>query len=281
MKFHKVFSFVQFGLIVLFSGCSSSLPAVKQNNCAFEIVQGKFLGSLWNESHARASIVSQDGGQSFAVPGGAIWAFGDTFKGSRGADGTPHFSGGAVSCSIAFLKEDAKSHPPAFTYLMSGSNGAASPFEFFPDESWARNRIWPLGGIQINGHCYLYYSLIEIFGKGQWDFRGVGSGLARSEVALGHYERLQPGGDWRFPIGPSQALESEGWIIYSRSMKFVGSRALPWPGCARRKSRSPVPMSSTLAPARNSRPKKRPHPLWSGTSPAKSRSPGMVIWESM
>ncbi len=226
MKFHKVFSFVQFGLIVLFSGCSSSLPAVKQNNCAFEIVQGKFLGSLWNESHARASIVSQDGGQSFAVPGGAIWAFGDTFKGSRGADGTPHFSGGAVSCSIAFLKEDAKSHPPAFTYLMSGSNGAASPFEFFPDESWARNRIWPLGGIQINGHCYLYYSLIEIFGKGQWDFRGVGSGLARSEVALGHYERLQPGGDWRFPIGPSQALESEGWIYLFEINEIRGKQGV-------------------------------------------------------
>jgi len=36
--------------------------------------------------------------------------------------------------------------------------------------------------------------------------------LARSEVALGHYERLRSGGDWRFPIGPRQALEAGGWV---------------------------------------------------------------------
>jgi len=125
---------------------------------AFEIVQTKFLGSLWNESQAKASVVSQDGGQSFVVPGGAIWAFGDTFKGSRAADGTPHFAGGAVSCSIAFLKENARSYPPELEYLVS-SNEVVSPFDFFPDESWDHNRIWLLGEIHINGHNYLYYSL--------------------------------------------------------------------------------------------------------------------------
>jgi hypothetical protein len=211
MKLHILFPFFLPGMIILVSGCSSSLTAEKQKGDTFEIVQGKFPGSLWNEAHAKALIVSQDGGQSFVVPGGSIWAFGDTFKGSRAADGTPHFAGGAVSCSIAFLKENAKSYPPEFEYLVS-SNGVVSPFEYFPDESLERNRIWPLGGIQINGHCYLYYSLIEVFGKGSWDFRGVGSGLARSEVALGHYERLRPDGNWRFPVDAAQALEAGGWV---------------------------------------------------------------------
>ena len=77
--------------------------------------------------------------------------------------------------------------------------------DFLPDERPTdRYRIWPLGGIHVNGQCYLFYSLIEVFGNGQWDFRGVGSGLGRSKVALGHYERLQPHGNWRFPVEPTQ-----------------------------------------------------------------------------
>ncbi len=204
--------FIALGLTVIVSGCSTSSSTGRQTGKTFEIVQTNFLGSLWNESHARASVVSQDGGQSFAVPGGAIWAFGDTFKGSRSADGTPHFAGGAVSCSIAFLGEQATSYPPAFTYLVSSNGEAVSPFAYFPDETAKRHRIWPLGGIHVNGQYYLFYSLIEIFGQGQWDFRGVGSGLGRSKVALGPYERLCPHGAWRFPVGATQVLEAEGWI---------------------------------------------------------------------
>ncbi len=212
MNFSTALQISLLGILILASGCSTFPYTQQQTKPAFDIVQTKFLGSLWSESHAKASIVSQDGGQSFAVPSGAIWAFGDTFKGSRSAGGTPYFAGGAVSCSIAFLGKDAKSYPPAFAYFVSTNGEVNSPFEYLPDESRERDRIWPLGGIHANGHDYLYYSVIEVFGNGQWDFRGVGSGLARSKMALGAYERLQSGGNWRFPVAPTQAIESDGWI---------------------------------------------------------------------
>src|SRR5208282_5288832 len=129
------------GIVVFVSGCSPPSPAERQTDRPFEIVQTRFFGSLWNRSQARASIVSQDGGESFIVPGGAIWAFGDTFKGSRSAEGVPQFAGGAVSCTIAFLADSAKTYPPALDYLVS-SNGAVSPFEFLPDETpTGRHRI--------------------------------------------------------------------------------------------------------------------------------------------
>ncbi|MGH7994697.1 MAG: hypothetical protein ACREDQ_14335, partial [Limisphaerales bacterium] len=157
------------GMAALVSGCSPASTSEQQAVGAFAIVQTRFSGSLWNESHARASIISQDGGESFTVPGGAIWAFGDTFKGSRSADGTPHFAGGAISCAIAFLAGKARSHPPAFDYLVSSNGDAVSPFEFLPNEKPTRRyRIWPLGGTHVNGQCYLFYSLIEVFGNGQW-----------------------------------------------------------------------------------------------------------------
>ena len=215
------------GLVVLVAGCSPTPATEPPTVRAFAVVQTRFDGSLWNESHARASVISQDGGESFAVPGGAIWAFGDTFKGSRSADGTPHFAGGAISCAIAFLGEHARSYPPAFNYLVSSNGGAISPFEFLPSERpTERYRIWPLGGIHVNGQCYLFYSLIEVFGNGPWDFRGVASGLGRSTVALGPYERLQPHGDWRFPVAPTQVIEADGWLYLFEIREFSGKQGV-------------------------------------------------------
>jgi hypothetical protein len=215
------------GVIVLVSGCSTSIPAEKSTGKTFAIVHTKFLGSLWNEAHARASIVSQDGGESFVVPGGAIWAFGDTFKGCRAADGTPHYAGGAVSCAIALLADKARTYPPAFNYLVSSNGVVVSPFAFLPDEQPVeRYRIWPLGGIYLNGQSYLYYSLIEVFGPGSWDFRGVASGLGRSKVALGAYERLRPHGDWRFPVEPTQVIEADGWLYLFGVKEFKGKQGV-------------------------------------------------------
>jgi hypothetical protein len=214
------------GVMVQVSGCSPALTPESRVESPFAIVQTRFFGSLWNESHARASIISQDGGESFTVPGGAVWAFGDTFKGSRSADGTPHFAGGAISCAIAFLGEKARSYPPAFGYLVS-SNGAVSPFEFLPNERpTGRYRIWPLGGIHVNGQCYLFYTLIEVFGNGSWDFRGVASGLGRSTVALGPYQRLQPHGDWRFPVAPTQVIAADGWLYLYEIREFNGKQGV-------------------------------------------------------
>ena len=214
------------GIVVVVSGCSPPSPVERQTDRPFEIVQTRFFGSLWNRAQARASIVSQDGGESFVIPGGAIWAFGDTFKGSRSAEGAPQFAGGAVSCTIAFLADSAKTYPPALDYLVS-SNGAVSPFEFLPDETpTGRHRIWPLGGIHVNGKYYLFYTLIEVFGNGPWNFRGLGSGLGRSTVALGPYERLRPHGNWRFPIEPTQAIEAGGWLYLFGIKEFEGTQGV-------------------------------------------------------
>ncbi len=214
--------FIAFGLTVMLTAGGIHAAVEPRDHVPFEIVHTKSLGSIWNASHAKASIVSQDGGESFAVPGGAIWAFGDTFKGSRSADGVPHYAGGAESCTIAFQPTNSAPYPPALDFLVS-TNGAISPFTYFTNEPRARYRLWPLGGVYLNGQNYLFYSLIEIFGGGTWDFRGAGGGLARSITALGPYERLQPHGDWHFPIEPTQVLEADGWL-YLYGIKEVNGK---------------------------------------------------------
>ena len=212
---------IALGMMILLSGCSSSAPQDR----GFEVVQSNFFGTLWSASQARASVISQDGGQSFEVPGGSVWAFGDTFKGYRAPDMTPHYEGGAVSCSIAFLGQNARRYPPGLDYLVS-TNGVVSPFEYLTNEPPQSHRIWPLGGIYVNGQYYLFYSVIYLFGSGSWDFRSVGTGLGRSHKPLGAYERLQPDGDWHYPIEPSCILAADGWLYLYAVAELKGKQGV-------------------------------------------------------
>jgi hypothetical protein len=190
-------------------GCSTARFSESEE---IKIDQTRFLGSVWNQSHAEASIISQDGGLSYSVPGGSLWWFGDTFKGSRDANGTPHFAGGAVSCDVAFLKETDRSVPPKLRFYAGPDGTVAQAIPFLADESWDHHRIWPLGGVYLNGKSYVYYSLIEIGGKGQWDFHSVGEGLACSTEPLSVHQRIQTANGWRFPVAPACVVVADGWV---------------------------------------------------------------------
>ncbi|MBN1518448.1 DUF4185 domain-containing protein [Candidatus Sumerlaeota bacterium] len=196
-------------LLSLLFGCSA-LDAGKGED--FSIVQSRFLGSVWNEGHARASIISQDGGFSYAVPDGSLWWFGDTFKGSRDEAGKPRFSGGAVSCCVAWLDDSATSAPPVLKYLLGTDGKVAQAIPFLPEETWDRYRIWPLSGCYANGKSYIYFSLIEITGEGMWAFQCVGSGLACSDQPFSAHQRIQTADGWRFPVAPAAIVSKDDWL---------------------------------------------------------------------
>ncbi len=197
--------------IVLVFGCSHTVT----KRCeSVDVVRSSFLGVVWNQGHAKASIISQDGGFSYSVPGGFLWWFGDTFKGSRDNTGKPHFAGGAVSCAVAQLGETIENAPPELLFLTGQDGKVAQAIEFLPDESWDHHRIWPLSGIYINGRSYIYYSLIELAGEGIWNFKSVGSGLAYSTQPLSVYKRIQTPQGWRFPVAPAAIVPAGDWLYF-------------------------------------------------------------------
>ena len=210
-------------MMVSASGCSIFGAGKKVN---VEIVQTRFLGSLWNQGHAEASIVSQDGGFSYGVPGGSLWWFGDTFKGSRDEEGKPHFAGGGVSVSVGLRNASDARVPPVLRYLCGADGTVAQAIQFLPGESWDHHRIWPLGGIYVNGKSYVYYSLIEI-GEGAWSFKSVGSGLARSATPRSVHERVVTGSGWRFPVAPTAVVQAGDWL-YLYEVEKRGDRQGIW-----------------------------------------------------
>ena len=151
--------------------------------------------------------------QAIAVPGGALWLFGDTFT-----------TTGMVGTTVAFLPAAKTNLPPALEYFVNPNGVAENPLALFPGESAATNRMWPLGGVTVGARIYLFYSMIEQTpGPGPWNFRSLGGGLAVTEKPLQNFTRLRPGGAWKFPLEPIQVLrEGEFLYLYEISGKPKG-----------------------------------------------------------
>lgn len=189
-------------------GCSSPRS---RKSVGFEVVQTRFLGSMWNQGHAAASIVSQDGGFSYAVPGGSLWWFGDTLRGTRDEEGKPHFAGGAVSASVGLRSQTDDHVPPVLHYLTGADGRVAQAIGFLAGETWEHHRLWPLGGIYANGKSYIYYSRIAI-GTGVSDFKSDGSGLACASAPLSPHQRITTADGWRFPVAPMCVVPDGDWL---------------------------------------------------------------------
>ena len=188
------------------AGCAAAPPRV---------ARVEFGRSIWTEGQRRASVLFQDGGQSLPVAGGALWAFGDTFYGATATNATPQLSQckGAQSTTIAFLPTGQTNLPPALEYFTDSNGVVANPFEYLPDEDLKHHRIWPGDGISIGSRIYLSYSVIVVTDEpGPWNFHGIGAGLAVAETPLGHFVRLRPNGQWRFPVNPAQILREGDWL---------------------------------------------------------------------
>ena len=188
------------------TGCSSIPP---------ETSSVHFGGPIWQEGQRRAQIFFQDGGQSFAVPGGTLWTFGDTFFGQAAAGTVPtnkHLAG-SVSATLAWLPAEKHSLPPTLSYLTGADGRARSPLTLFPEEDPKHLRLWPLDGISIGRKIYLFYAMVATTdAPGPWNFHGVGAGLAVAGGPMQAFTRLRPDGNCHFPISPIQVLREGEWL---------------------------------------------------------------------
>ncbi|HSY54348.1 MAG TPA: DUF4185 domain-containing protein [Opitutaceae bacterium] len=200
--------------------CCIFLCAIILGSCATasppKVLRAEFGRSIWSDGQRQAGVLFQDGAQSTPVAGGSLWAFGDTFFGRPAPGDLPDRSQikGATGTTIAFLPAGETNLPPRLKYFSGADGLATNPLALFPEEPAATNRMWPLGGIAVGSHIYLYYSMIEkTDGPGPWNFRGIGGGLAVADEPLQSFTRLRPGGHWKFPVEPIQIVR-EGPLLY-------------------------------------------------------------------
>jgi hypothetical protein len=195
-------------LVAGLAGCSSA--------SAPRLAKVEFGRSIWGPGQQRAGVLFQDGGQAIPVAGGTLWLFGDTFFGPPPVAAPPRVADakGAHGTTIAFLKSGETNLPPELDYFADTDGRATNPLSLFPEESSDRFRMWPLGGVSIGARVYLFYSMIEkTDGPAPWNFRDLGGGLSVADGPLQPFQRLRPGGDWKFPVEPIEVLR-EGGTLY-------------------------------------------------------------------
>lgn len=116
-------------------------------------------GPIWSTAMAQARVLYQDGGAPIQGDGGALWVFGDTFMGGMrdgsilapSKESNPTMEG-AVSATIAWLPAEASAKlPPRLRYFVNESGKAQSPLAWLSRESPEKLRMWPLGGVSLDG----------------------------------------------------------------------------------------------------------------------------------
>lgn len=218
--------FFALGLAIAAIGCASS-PAPKEPISALpaslEPVVEVVKKSAFEEAMDKAAILSQNGGNPIAFPGGALIAYGDTFLGRKTEiDGSVEFLGAVTN---ALMKLERKDGTVRYEYL-TDSKGAAR--EFLPlrsTEAWTRYRLWPGGGAQVNGHFYVFYELIDQQAP-KGSSAGSQIGLARSTSGWVQWERLALKGKFPFASVPHAVVESKDGNLYAYFLEKRGDSSV-------------------------------------------------------
>ena len=162
--------------------------------------------SFWRKAAKDAKVLCQDGGFSIPLPdGSALWLFGDTFLGNWNSDGSPKAEGG-VSSTVCRVFRENQEVKMQYRADKKGTADFALPLDK-KTETWSKHRIWPCGGVNLDGASYLFFARILLTGQGQWSFQQDGIGLARAKENSWKFERVvAPEADPPLPICPHSVI---------------------------------------------------------------------------
>lgn len=137
----------------------------------------RHVGAMIDAQGNRAHIVGQDEAYSISLGKSVMWLYGDTFYGRRLPDGKPDVQG-AVSNTAALSTDLNAADGIDMVPLVDAKDNPRAVLPYAEGEDIEKLRLWPGHGIELGGKIFLYYSLIELTGKGEWDFKHAGQGLS-------------------------------------------------------------------------------------------------------
>ncbi len=179
------------------------------------------VGRLIDGRGNGARVLSQDGAYSIALSSGTLWVYGDTFFGSRAADGSPRIEGGVTNASA--WSEDLDAGDGLLLRARAGRARRPAPvIGFDAAEDPEKARLWPGHGLAVGSRVYLYYSLVRLGPPG--GFSHAGQGLAVAEGPLERFRRLKGAGGFRLwrehepSFGMAVLRDRDGFVyVFGRS----------------------------------------------------------------
>lgn len=213
-------------LSFLFSA-SISASDQKQPFPAFEISSGT---PLFAQAAATGVVVGQGGNYAVALPDGrTLWLLNNVMTGERKADGQSavwDITDGAAALSASTAPE---AQAGALSYV-SDENGLPLPLLSGDLGEYTQVRkFWPRSGYCGAGRCVVFYSVMNNYGPGPYEYFRVGQGVASSENPAGPYVKAARGGRYSLwndiepAFGTALLADNDGWLyVYGRVMTAPG-----------------------------------------------------------
>ncbi len=157
------------------------------------VVAVRHLGKPFNDNPV--GVTGQDCASSILLPSGdALWLFGDTIEGPfesiRGLALDDKLSNTAAIVPAQVVSTGIK----RFNFLtQSDGKRPRQVVPFAADENPAAKRIWPIHGVCVADHIYVFYHRISLIpGVDVFEsFHLDGMGIARAKIGEWNFERLQ------------------------------------------------------------------------------------------
>lgn len=203
------------------------LSAQEPKSLEFSVKQ---IGPILEVNGSSTQVIGQGG--NYAVtdgPGKMVWFLNNIWTGETPSAGQPALWGiseGGVALSASSSPYTLKG---ALNYVLD-ENRWPIPF-LSPDfrEYIQVRKFWPRAGFKIEEKYYVFYSILNNFGLGPYDYFRVGQGLAFSDSSSGPYKKAESGPLYFFwsdaepAFGSAVLSDSDGWLyIYGRAMTEPG-----------------------------------------------------------
>lgn len=215
-------------LSFLFSPAFSADAVQKQAWPAFEISAGT---PLFAQAAATGVVVGQGGNYAVALPDGrALWLLNNVMTGERKADGQ-----GAVwditDGAAALAASTAPAAQAGALRYVSDENGLPLPLLSGDLGEYSRVRkFWPRWGFCLEGRCAVFYSIMNNYGAGPYDYFRVGQGVAAAGDPAGPYAKARRAGRYSLwndvepAFGSALLADTDGWLyVYGRVQTAPGS----------------------------------------------------------
>jgi len=211
-------------------GSAQALNASSSMGLEFSV---KEIGPLLEVNVSSTQVIGQGGNYAVAnSTGETVWFLNNIWIGEALSSGQPA-RWGIIEGGLAL---SASSSP----YALKGSlnyvldeNRWPMPFLSSDIREYIQVRkFWPRAAIKAEKKYYVFYSILNNFGDGPYDYFRVGQGLAYSENPVGPYKKAETGkgcalwSDVEPAFGSAVFADSDDWFyIYGRVMTEPGRYA--------------------------------------------------------
>jgi hypothetical protein len=194
---------------------------------AFSVSSGT---PLLAQAVATGVVVGQGGNFAVALPDGrTLWLLNSVMTGERRPGGQAEVWD-IVDGAAAFTPSTAPYAQPGALAYVSDENRLPLPLVPADQKEYSQARkFWPRSGLCTGGKCFVFYSVMNNFGRDPYDYFRVGQGVASAAAPAGPYAKALNGGNYVLwndiePAFGSAVLEdADGWLyVYGRVMAAPG-----------------------------------------------------------